>query len=216
MSDCEHIDCILEVCPGCGLDVDEFGNTVDEFEYCCSPNCGCPESRLCMARGNKLPTFKWGIKMKEDLEFYYVVLQQAGVKMVQVKGVLSSESEYTFLSTIDATVGQHVLCQIHNGVAVGQITKVLDEWNMDEVDRILGSGKEFRFILGVVDISLSNTIEQHRKDIFHTMRNSRLLEKAQKIAEAGQFNLNSMVRASREMLTHDPVKYTSPPDAPET
>ncbi len=44
-----HLDYAGETCPECGLEVDGYGNTEVQLEYCCSPDCGCPESRLCMA-----------------------------------------------------------------------------------------------------------------------------------------------------------------------
>jgi hypothetical protein len=47
----DHQDFCGGTCPDCGLEVDDHGNTEAQFEYCCSPDCGCPESRLCMANG---------------------------------------------------------------------------------------------------------------------------------------------------------------------
>ena len=38
-----------EVCQHCGLEVDEYGNTEDDFINCCFPNCGCHGNRNCMA-----------------------------------------------------------------------------------------------------------------------------------------------------------------------
>lgn len=45
-----------ETCAKCGLEVDDYGNTEDDFLHCsfpdCSfPDCGCLEARLCMAAG---------------------------------------------------------------------------------------------------------------------------------------------------------------------
>lgn len=48
-SDCEHLECLEEVCPGCGLFVDPYGNTEAVFKYCSFPDCGCDGARLCMA-----------------------------------------------------------------------------------------------------------------------------------------------------------------------
>ena len=33
------------------IEIDEYGNPIDGSSqpYCCFPNCGCPEARLCMA-----------------------------------------------------------------------------------------------------------------------------------------------------------------------
>lgn len=42
-----HEDWATEVCPECKLQVDEFGNTESQFEFCCFPNCGCDGHRLC-------------------------------------------------------------------------------------------------------------------------------------------------------------------------
>ena len=36
-------------CTGCGLEVDEHGNTEDSFENCSYPSCGCYGARNCMA-----------------------------------------------------------------------------------------------------------------------------------------------------------------------
>lgn len=38
-----------EKCDVCGNEVDEYGNTEDDFVNCCFPNCGCDGFRLCMA-----------------------------------------------------------------------------------------------------------------------------------------------------------------------
>lgn len=45
-----HIDYVGEKCPTCELDIDEYGNTEDSFQYCSFPNCGCDGARLCMAK----------------------------------------------------------------------------------------------------------------------------------------------------------------------
>lgn len=45
----DHLNFTLDNCPDCNLEVDEYGNTEDSFEYCAFPNCGCDGSRLCMA-----------------------------------------------------------------------------------------------------------------------------------------------------------------------
>lgn len=38
-----------EPCEHCGLDVDKYGNTEDDFRNCSFPDCGCDGARLCMA-----------------------------------------------------------------------------------------------------------------------------------------------------------------------
>ena len=45
----DHIDFAGEKCPDCGLDVNQYGNTEDSFQYCSFPDCGCDGARLCMA-----------------------------------------------------------------------------------------------------------------------------------------------------------------------
>jgi hypothetical protein len=45
----EHLSYCGEICPDCGLHVDDYGNTEDSFQYCCFPYCGCDGARLCMA-----------------------------------------------------------------------------------------------------------------------------------------------------------------------
>ena len=50
MNECiDHLAFLSLKCPDCGLDVDGHGNTEDQFEFCCFPNCGCDGARLCMA-----------------------------------------------------------------------------------------------------------------------------------------------------------------------
>lgn len=45
----DHLDFTGERCPDCGLDVDSYGNTEDQFDFCSFPDCGCDGARLCMA-----------------------------------------------------------------------------------------------------------------------------------------------------------------------
>jgi hypothetical protein len=45
----DHLHFAGGKCEDCGLEVNEYGNTEDQFDYCCFPNCGCDGSRLCMA-----------------------------------------------------------------------------------------------------------------------------------------------------------------------
>lgn len=45
----DHLEFINNTCPDCGLQVDAYGNTEDQFDYCSFPDCGCDGSRLCMA-----------------------------------------------------------------------------------------------------------------------------------------------------------------------
>lgn len=44
-----HLDYVEEICPDCGCEVDEHGNTCDRVEFCPFPDCGCDGARLCMA-----------------------------------------------------------------------------------------------------------------------------------------------------------------------
>lgn len=51
MSECKrHLDFINSKCPCCNLEVDQYGNTENECEYCCYPDCGCDGHRLCVAK----------------------------------------------------------------------------------------------------------------------------------------------------------------------
>ena len=45
----DHLNFTMGVCPDCGLSVDAYGNTEDQFEHCSFPDCGCDGARLCMA-----------------------------------------------------------------------------------------------------------------------------------------------------------------------
>lgn len=45
----DHLNYTGQECPGCGLEVDEYGNTEDSFEHCSFPDCGCDGARVCMA-----------------------------------------------------------------------------------------------------------------------------------------------------------------------
>lgn len=46
----DHLAFVGGVCEDCGLEVDQYGNTEDQFDYCCFPDCGCDGSRLCSAK----------------------------------------------------------------------------------------------------------------------------------------------------------------------
>lgn len=46
----DHLNFAGGICEDCGLEVDQYGNTEDQFDYCCFPNCGCDGSRLCGAK----------------------------------------------------------------------------------------------------------------------------------------------------------------------
>jgi len=37
-------------CLHCRSEVDQYGNTEDDFRNCSFPDCGCDGARLCMAR----------------------------------------------------------------------------------------------------------------------------------------------------------------------
>jgi len=39
------------VCEHCGLEVDKYGNTEEDFDNCCFPDCGCDGARNCSAKG---------------------------------------------------------------------------------------------------------------------------------------------------------------------
>lgn len=88
MNNCElHIDWAGEVCPDCELEVDEFGNTEDDFQYCCFPHCGCDGARLCMApdgasdralKGNV--EGMWSGKTKEQLRARAELMLEANKK----------------------------------------------------------------------------------------------------------------------------------------
>ena len=45
----DHLWFVGGVCPDCGLQVDDYGNTEAQFDNCCFPDCGCDGARLCMA-----------------------------------------------------------------------------------------------------------------------------------------------------------------------
>lgn len=46
----DHINFLNAKCEDCGLDVDGYGNTEDQLEYCSFPDCGCDGARLCDAK----------------------------------------------------------------------------------------------------------------------------------------------------------------------
>ena len=47
---CVHLpDFAGELCAGCGCEIDAYGNTENDFRFCCFPDCGCDGARLCMA-----------------------------------------------------------------------------------------------------------------------------------------------------------------------
>lgn len=51
MSECIHLpDYAGETCTGCGEEIDDYGNTENDFRFCSFPDCGCDGARLCMAK----------------------------------------------------------------------------------------------------------------------------------------------------------------------
>ena len=51
-----------EVCEHCGLGVDKYGNTEQDFQKCCFPDCGCDGERLCMAREANAEAVKMNVE----------------------------------------------------------------------------------------------------------------------------------------------------------
>ena len=50
MGECiDHLNFAGGICPDCNLEVDDYGNTEYQFDFCSFPDCGCDGSRLCMA-----------------------------------------------------------------------------------------------------------------------------------------------------------------------
>lgn len=45
----DHLNFAGGTCPDCGLEVNQFGNTEEQFEFCSFPACGCDGSRNCTA-----------------------------------------------------------------------------------------------------------------------------------------------------------------------
>ena len=43
----DHLNFTNGTCPDCGLEVDSYGNTESQFDYCSFPDCGCDGARLC-------------------------------------------------------------------------------------------------------------------------------------------------------------------------
>ena len=44
-----HLEFVGSKCPDCNDEVDEYGNTENQFGYCSFPGCGCDGSRNCDA-----------------------------------------------------------------------------------------------------------------------------------------------------------------------
>ena len=48
----DHLNYSNEICPGCNLLVNEYGNTEETpLDYCSFPHCGCDGERNCPAEG---------------------------------------------------------------------------------------------------------------------------------------------------------------------
>lgn len=45
----DHLEFVNGICPDCNLEVNEYGNTEDQFDYCSFPCCGCDGAQHCMA-----------------------------------------------------------------------------------------------------------------------------------------------------------------------
>ena len=99
----DHLEFTGLKCPNCNDEVDEYGNTENQFEYCSFPDCGCQGSRNCAARtphtynletgeGNMKDStrdmliskfhFKWVNLHTEDIinNRYYAVRDELNVK----------------------------------------------------------------------------------------------------------------------------------------
>lgn len=51
MTEClDHLNFVNGTCEDCGLEVNTYGNTEDQFDYCAFPDCGCDGARLCDAK----------------------------------------------------------------------------------------------------------------------------------------------------------------------
>ncbi len=47
----DHLEIAEETCARCGLEVDQYGNTEAQSDFCCFPDCGCDGARNCNAKG---------------------------------------------------------------------------------------------------------------------------------------------------------------------
>ena len=140
-------------------------------------------------------------KMNEDFEFYLALLQSSGVKMVEV--TLDTRN-YNYLCAIDVTVGQNVIVQARDQMMVGQITDVLEDWDMDIVEEF---GEDLKWVVNTVDISNAKLYADQKKQVFEQLRQSRLVEKAKKFAGASNLNFDSLVKQTQDRLaiSHDDV-----------
>ena len=58
----DHLEYKGAHCPGCGEEVDQYGNTPSSFRHCCFPDCGCDGARHCTApSGASLPANTWNL-----------------------------------------------------------------------------------------------------------------------------------------------------------
>lgn len=127
-------------------------------------------------------------KMNEDFEFYLALLQSSGVKMVEVT---LDKRQYNYLCALDVTEGQHVVIQARDQLMVGTVTDILEEWDMDIVEKF---GEELKWVVNTVDISNAKLYADQKKQVFEQLRQSRLVEKAKKFAGASNLNFDSLVK----------------------
>lgn len=106
-------------CPVCGLEVDEHGNTGDDFRYCCYPDCGCDGSAkradlLTISEVRKLSTYDAGWKgegsfgptpeaLSDAEKFARSLFREADVKRPHV-GLESSGEINLFWNMGDAVI----------------------------------------------------------------------------------------------------------------
>ena len=132
-------------------------------------------------------------KMDEDTEFYYALLQQAGVKMVRVH---LDKNVYTYLCTIDVKPEDTVVVQGRNMMMVGTVVEILDEWDMEKLEQ----HPDLSWVVNHVDVSNDQIYKNQKEEVFKKLRQSRLVEKAKIFAQNSNVNFEDLVQTTKQGL----------------
>lgn len=131
--------------------------------------------------------------MNEDTEFYYALLQQAGVKMVRVH---LDKNTYTYLCTIDVKPEDTVVVQGRNMMMVGTVVEILDEWDMEKLEQ----HPDLSWVVNHVDVSNDQIYKNQKEEVFKKLRQSRLVEKAKIFAQNSNVNFEDLVQSTKKGL----------------
>lgn len=135
----------------------------------------------------------------EDLEFYYALLQQAGVDVVTVTSILGGDKEYEYLCAIEVEVGDNVVIELRNGFAVGVVKEVTPNTDWDSADFPEGG---LKWIVSKADLTNIVTYAEQKNQIMKKLKASRMQKRARELAGRDDLDFDSLVNQTKLALEH--------------